>query len=57
MADLTIYTYDRYDKDVIDPVTLLARSCVLIYEIEVDEVNSSYSYCGFGDLPVIYYKN
>ena len=58
MAELTLYCYERHDKEVIDPVTLCARSCVLLYGIEdFSDVKSSYSYCGFGDLPVAYFKN
>ena len=58
MAELSLYCYDRHDKEVIDPITLFARSCILLYDIDnVSVVKSSYSYCGFGDLPVIYFKN
>ncbi len=58
MASLTLYSYERHDAEVIDPTTLLARSCAVLYENEgYTEVRSKYGWCGFGDLPVLYYQN
>jgi hypothetical protein len=56
MAALTLYAYERHNTEVIDPTTLLARSCAVLYDIDgFVESRSKYAWCGFGDLPVLYY--
>jgi hypothetical protein len=58
MAGLTLYAYELHDTKVIDPTTLLARSCAVLYELDgFSENRSKYRWCGLGNLPVLDYKS